>query len=75
MSTCPTEEELAGYALGTCVEAAALRIRTHVRTCQRCSKWLANAKANNGIAAEVLRTLRSKGARFKDGCTSPGCDN
>lgn len=55
--TCPTEEELAGYAAGASAPEDAAAIAAHVRQCARCAGWLADDQANESVVPLVLGAL------------------
>ena len=71
---CPTDEALAGYAGGEYAETEAAVVRAHVENCPRCSKWLADAEANEVILPSVMDVMierASAGGSSQGGTAAP----
>ena len=57
MQRCPSEEQLARYVAGACVDDEAARVRSHIEQCGGCARWVAEAEANDAILDSVCGVL------------------
>ena len=53
MDQCPSDEQLAGFVENALADALVEQIREHVAECNRCARWIAEAKAANAILRDV----------------------
>jgi formylglycine-generating enzyme required for sulfatase activity/predicted Ser/Thr protein kinase len=64
MSTCPSEEDLAGFLLGICEEAEAGTIRAHLPACQACTAWVKDVDSDDELLPDVRRVISDSGFRI-----------
>ncbi len=69
MNGCPSEEQLARLAEGMCADEEAASIGSHIDECPDCSRWIAEARANEDALMNVLNLIddedeESSGIRY-----------
>lgn len=57
MSTCPTEEQLAGFYLQSCKPEEAEAIAAHVAKCESCRSWCDEASSHDEMLADVRHAM------------------
>ena len=61
MSTCPSEDALAGYLLGVCDDSEAATIRAHLPACQACTAWVKDVDSDDELLPDVRRVISDSG--------------
>jgi len=61
MSTCPSEDALAGYLLGVCDDSEAATIRAHLPACEACTAWIEDVDSDDDLLPDVRRVISDSG--------------
>ena len=59
MRDCPSEEQLAGLAEGADADSNGNGLRAHLEHCNRCARWVADARANNSLLGRLRTGLQA----------------